>query len=399
MSVTFRLPSAHALDLLGFGWSPLFEAVLSLPIVVEPKRTPIHLPWARRCRNLPPDLLDEIGMLFGRFETARGGAQLMGGFVPGFFEVGIGTDLPTFEAELDALTKVDEQLVAYELSLAYGGSACGLHDGYHQLDLFDDPTYRQQVLDVAAPDRRMAELAQALFDDPMAIRDRYVRVLRRYWEEAFHDEWERILPRIEAEVTAGAHAFVTGGASRLVHELLPEATWDGATNSITIEKPWSDVCEVAERGRLLLVPTVYGWPRVLVEEAPPWPLMIIFPLRDMRHPAMPQASDAEVIDGFRAIGDETRLQIARLVAEHPRSTSELAALLSLSDSAISRHLKILQAAGLVDSQRDGYFVLYRLDPTRLDTLGRALHSTLGLSPGPSADVPPLPVTVHRSTED
>ncbi len=398
MSVTFRLPSAHALDLLGFGWSPLFESVLSLPVVVEPKRTPIHLPWARRCRDLPPDLLDEIGTLFGRFDRARGGAQLMAGFVPGFFEVGIGTDLPSFEAELEALAEVDEGLVAYELSLAYGGSSCGLHDGYHQLDLFDDPAYRQEVLDAAAGDERMAELARALFDDPMAIRDRYVRVLHRYWEAAFRDEWERILPRIEAEVTAGAHAFVTGGASKLVDELLPEASWDGATNSVVIDKPWSDSCDVSERGRLLLVPTVYGWPRVLVESAPPWPLMIIFPLRDMRHPAVPHASDAEVIDGFRAIGDETRLQIARLVADNPRSTSELAELLSLSDSAVSRHLKILQAAGLVDGQRDGYFVLYRLDPARLDTLGRALHSTLGIAGSASAQVPPLPVSVHRADE-
>lgn len=399
MPATFRLPSAHALDLLGFGWSPLFEAVLSLPVVVAPRRTPIHLPWARRCRELPPDLLDEIGTLFGRFETARGGAQLMGGFVPGFFEVGIGADLPSFQAELDALTEVDEQLVAFELSLAFGGSGCGVHDGYNQLDLFDDPNYRRRVLGAASSDPRMAELARALFDDPMAIRDRYIRVLHRYWEAAFRDEWERILPRIESEVTAGAHAFVTGGASKLVDELLPEASWDSASNSITIDKPWSQICDVSERGRLLLVPTVYGWPRVLVEDAEPWPLMIIFPLRDMRQPPVPQASDAEVVDGFRAIGDETRLQIARLVAEHPRSTSELAELLSLSDSAISRHLQILRAAGLVDGQRDGYFVLYRLDPSRLDTLGRALHATLGLTAGPSAEVPPLPVSVHRSTED
>jgi DNA-binding transcriptional ArsR family regulator len=103
-----------------------------------------------------------------------------------------------------------------------------------------------------------------------------------------------------------------------------------------------------------------------------------------------------VVEGFRALGDEVRLQIARLVAEHPRSTKELAALLSLSDSAISRHLKTMESARLVTSRRDGYFVLYGLQADRLDVLGRALRSTLGLTQATSGDVPALPVSVPRA---
>lgn len=68
-------------------------------------------------------------------------------------------------------------------------------------------------------------------------------------------------------------------------------------------------------------------------------------------------SNAEVVDGFRALSDETRLQIARLVAEDPRSTKELAAHLSRSDSAIARHLELMESAGLLVGRRDGYFVL------------------------------------------
>ena len=317
MAVSFRLPSPHALDLVGFAWSPLFEAVLSLPAIVQPQRTPLHLPWARRCRDLSPDLLEEIRLLTGRFDAACGGSQLLAGFVPGFFEVGLGSDLPSFEAELEALAAIDEDLVAYELSLAFGGSGCGMHDGY-DLDRFHDETYRRMVLDFAAADPRQEQLARAVFDDPGAVRDRYVRMLARYWEEAFGDEWSRVLPRIEAEVTAGAHAFVTGGAPKLVSELLPEGRWDDETSSIVVDREWDGACDLSERGRLLFVPTVYGWPRVLIEIAPPWPLLVVFPLRDLRHPAVPHASDLEVVDGFRAMADETRLQIARLVAEHPR---------------------------------------------------------------------------------
>lgn len=395
MAVSFRLPSPHALDLVGFAWSPLFEAVLSLPAIVQPQQTPLHLPWARRCRDLSPELLDEIRLLAGRFEDASGGSQLLAGFVPGFFEVGLGRDLPSFEAELEALAAVDEKLVAYELSLAFGGSRCGLHDGY-EVERFHDDTYRREVLAFAAGDRRREELARAVFDDPGAVRDRYVRMLARYWDEAFSAEWDRLLPRIEAEVTAGAHAFVTGGAPKLVSELLPEGRWDAETSSIVVDKEWDGACDLTERGRLLFVPTVFGWPRVLIEIDPPWPLLVVFPLHDLRHPAVPHASDLEVVEGFRAFGDETRLQIARLVAESPRSTSELAELLSLSDSAVSRHLKLMEAAGLVTGRRDGYYVLYGLNADRLDVLGQALRSTLGLAAAPGAGAPALPVSLHRA---
>lgn len=169
-----------------------------------------------------------------------------------------------------------------------------------------------------------------------------------------------------------------------------------AQSSIVVEKDWAGSCDVAERGRLLFVPTMYGWPCVLIELAQPWPLAVCLPLRELRRPEVPHASDREVVEGLRALADETRLQMARLVAEDPRSTKELAELLSLSDSAISRHLKILQAAGIVTGERDGYFVLYRLVEPRLDVLGRALRGTLGLAAGATGDLPALPVTLGRT---
>jgi DNA-binding transcriptional ArsR family regulator len=384
MSVTLQLPSAHPLDLIRFAWSPLFESVLSLEVVNHPKQTPMHLPWARRSRQLPEDLREEIGALTHCFD----------GFVPGIFEVGLDGDSPAFEDELAAFGELDDDLVTYEISLACGGLSCHSPDP-HGPELITDAAYRDEVLASAAGDTRRAALARAAFDDPGGLRERYARMLSRYWEAAFKEEWERLVPRIEAEVTAGAHALVTGGAPKLVAEMLPEGRWDSATSSIIIEKDWDGACDIAERGRLLFVPTVYGWPRVLLEVVPPWPVSVIFPLRDLRQPAVPHASDSEVVDGFRALGDETRLQIARLVAEHPRSTKEIAQLLSLSDSAISRHLKIMESAGLVTSKRDGYFVLYGLHADRLDVLGRALRSTLGLVQGSADGVPRLPVSLPR----
>ncbi len=385
MAVSFRFSSERPLDHVGFAWSPLFEAVLSLPTLAHPKRTPMFLPWVRRCRDLSPDLLKEIDELFRPFV----------GFVPGIFEVGFLGNRPTFEAEVAALRGLPAETVAHELSLCCGGLGCG-HPASLDSSVIHDRDYRDDTI-ALADDAGHGHLARAAFEDPEALRDRYAVVLERYWEEAFREEWERLLPRIEAEVTDGARTLVTRGAPGLVEELLPEGRWDAATSSIVIERKWDGTVDVAERGGLLFVPTVFGWPKVLIELAEPWALAIMVPLRDLRQPEVPSASDHEVADGLRALGDETRLQIARLVAEQPRSTKELAELLKLSDSAVNRHLKILDAAGVVMGERDGYFVLYRLRPERIGQLGGALRHTLGLAASSAGgQVPALPVSLGRT---
>jgi DNA-binding transcriptional ArsR family regulator len=380
MAVTFGLPSERPLDLVGFAWSPLFEAVLSLPVVIHPKRTPMHLPWARRCRELPDDLVNEIRALAGAFD----------GCVSGIFEVGLAGDSPTFEDELAAFMALDDHLVAYGVSSAL----CELGpSGGDVRERVDDAAYRSAVISAAgAVGEPRAELARQTFEEPGAVQSRLAGMLERYWEAAFRDEWERVLPRIEAEVTDGARALVTRGVPGLVDELLPEGRWDELTSSIVVDRAHHHRCDVAARGGMQFVPTVYGWPRVLIETDEPWPVLVVHPLRDMRQPEVPHASDHEVAEGLRALGDETRLQITRMVAEQPRSTKELAELLRLSDSAVSRHLKILDAAGVVTGERDGYFVLYRLRPERIGQLGGALRRTLGLAHGRSGNVPALPVT-------
>lgn len=67
-------------------------------------------------------------------------------------------------------------------------------------------------------------------------------------------------------------------------------------------------------------------------------------------------------EGFKALGDITRLRIVRLLA----STNEEACLCELVDSLLepqyklSRHLKMLRGAGLLNVQKDGRWVYHRL---------------------------------------
>ena len=56
---------------------------------------------------------------------------------------------------------------------------------------------------------------------------------------------------------------------------------------------------------------------------------------------------------FRAIADPTRREILRLLRDGPRTVGEIAANFRMSRPAISKHLRLLRAAGLVVSHKDG----------------------------------------------
>jgi DNA-binding transcriptional ArsR family regulator len=82
---------------------------------------------------------------------------------------------------------------------------------------------------------------------------------------------------------------------------------------------------------------------------------------------------------LRALADDTRLQVLRLIAERPRSTQELAPLVGLSEAALSKHLRHLAEAGVLQAQRTGYYVLYHLEPEQITVVMESIQTYLEIS--------------------
>jgi DNA-binding transcriptional ArsR family regulator len=64
---------------------------------------------------------------------------------------------------------------------------------------------------------------------------------------------------------------------------------------------------------------------------------------------------------FRALGDDTRHQLLRLLRDGSRTSGELAAHFTSSWPTISRHLAVLREAGLVIAERHGQEIRYELN--------------------------------------
>lgn len=73
-------------------------------------------------------------------------------------------------------------------------------------------------------------------------------------------------------------------------------------------------------------------------------------------------------NAFAALADPTRREVFERLAKGPRSVGDLADGLPVSRPAVSQHLKVLKAAGLVTDHPEGARRVYQIDPQGLGQL-------------------------------
>ena len=79
-------------------------------------------------------------------------------------------------------------------------------------------------------------------------------------------------------------------------------------------------------------------------------------------------------DILEALGNAERRRLVETLREGPRSVTELAAETPISRPAVSRHLSVLERAGLVTHRGEGTRNLYSLDPRGFEATRQWLDS-------------------------
>jgi DNA-binding transcriptional ArsR family regulator len=71
------------------------------------------------------------------------------------------------------------------------------------------------------------------------------------------------------------------------------------------------------------------------------------------------------VEVFEALADPTRRRIVELLAENERSAGEVAKHFRVSRPAVSKHLRVLREAGVVNARGEAQRRIYRLEPRAL----------------------------------
>ncbi|GCB43791.1 metalloregulator ArsR/SmtB family transcription factor [Streptomyces sp. NL15-2K] len=295
-----------------FAISPLREVMGSLRALRAPGLYPLHRPWRE-------SVLAGLDPADARLLAALVGPTLV---LPDFLTPRPTTFAPTIDDQLAVVRATPTEVVRRDLTAVHAPGP--LPDALRA---------------VTAPgDDLQAELCD---------------VLRRYWESALLPSWPRMRLVLEADITHRARQLATGGAHLLFADLHPNLRWDGGV--LRVHKMIGRH-HVDGSGRgLRLVPSLFAHkpaPPVSAEEPP----MLAYPSRGtatLWEPVPEPDSSA-----LSALLGAPRTTVLRLLAE-PLPTVEIARRLGVTPSAVSQHLKVLHATGLVTRARDGRRVLYR----------------------------------------
>jgi len=81
---------------------------------------------------------------------------------------------------------------------------------------------------------------------------------------------------------------------------------------------------------------------------------------------------------YRALADPTRREILRLLREGDLAAGELAGHFEISWPSVSRHLRVLDTAGLVSSERHGGRIIYTLQTSVLQDVATEVAEMAGV---------------------
>lgn len=182
-------------------------------------------------------------------------------------------------------------------------------------------------------------------------------LLGECWDSLVAPDWPLLRAVLERDVVHRAGRLTSYGWSGALSDLHRHVHWrDGG---IEVDRFADERHELGGRG-LLLIPSVFLWPRVIVSTAgTPWPPFLAYPARGIGELLAP--GDGSVSGGLAELLGRNRARV--LVAlETPASTSQLVRSLGLTLGGAGDHLRVLRTAGLVDRSRQGRNVLYRRTP-------------------------------------
>ncbi|MER7763029.1 ArsR family transcriptional regulator [Streptomyces sp. NPDC097619] len=306
---------------LRFAISPLWEAVAALRATTDPGRHALHLPWLKEASAL------------GTERTA---------LLP---------HLPELEARLPAprcpLATLDEELA--ELA---------------------------EPAEPPAPEGPEGTTADAVGAAGAATS----AAVRGWWRAGVEPYWPRIRAVLEADLAHRTRQSAEDGIQEVLARLHPDLDWSAGRLRLPagaagpVARPAPAAAGAAAGPGLTLAPSAFAPRCLLVPGRPGVPPCLVYPARGL---GTLWERPADTAEGLARLLGRSR---ARLLADTvtPSTTTGLAERTGLTAGAVSQHLAVLGAAGLVTRHRYGREVYYRAADLGLALLGGA-HPPRGAS--------------------
>lgn len=324
------------------------EMFYSLHVLAEPAHHLSNQAWAVATgEELPADLkadIDYFGRYFNQWLDISDVVQRIDAYGLGF---------ETFLGRLRVLPPIEIVEIALN----------GL--GFEELGYAHEPP----------EDPELAAVRHEARVRPGEFVARLVRTLEGYWQIIFAQEWERRRPLLEQRRAREAARLDNMEPLAWLTSLTPRITYDQQQKVLVFHKAQELRFDPMRLKQILCLPSTFSPPHLMVGYA--YQRLSIC-LNVALTLATPEVVPAQLLQVLKALSDETRLRIFKFCVRQPQYTQELAKRLKLAEPTISRHLKLLQSASLVQSYKDGPVVRYAGSLELIDQLPALMREFLRL---------------------
>lgn len=205
---------------------------------------------------------------------------------------------------------------------------------------------------------RLTAGADELYRRPRRTLRAVAAELRTVHDRLIAPHWPRMRAVLDADIAHRARLLAEGGLRRLFADLHADLRWTDGRITIAEPKPLQKKAFQVTLGPdgLVLVPSVLCWPYVPVKISTTTQTTVTYPARGIG--ALWQtARPPDSARGAARLLGEPRARILAILRS-PASTTDLAVRLGVTPGAVSQHLAVLHAGGLVGRERVGRHVLY-----------------------------------------
>ncbi|MDQ3706422.1 MAG: metalloregulator ArsR/SmtB family transcription factor [Chloroflexota bacterium] len=340
-----------AVPQVNFMVSPLYDMFVSLSTMVHPGER--HDAWASEIkRDLSPQMREEADYFYTLFENRL--VELAvdypdHGDVEGFFRylenmaaedfVFYATGRVMQPSEIAAMSSHPLRLLAALLKL-YGGE--------HRIH---DQGWRQAL--------------QLLATEADTLRTRLLRLLRTYWQQSYRHQIARLKPAWEESVRERTQSLGPDRLTAVQERFL-------ANRTLPREFPEGYPLE-----KVQLVPSLFLSMSSMILYGYGQLIIIYDALTSDEHRNAMAHVQRRIVAVARALEDPTRMTILRAIAkDNEYYGSRLAAKCGITPSSISRHMRVLREAGLINEINQDNRVMYELKRDALEKFCEDLHEYL-----------------------
>jgi DNA-binding transcriptional ArsR family regulator len=203
-------------------------------------------------------------------------------------------------------------------------------------------------------DDRDADAIMTLYDHPEELRERMAVLLERFYAEHYRSEMPKRMPALHRSVATHRQETVTD-AGQLAARLTGRNTClEGVCAGPFTRLVFTPSTDMGVYSSCSSIGQTHG---------------LYYPCEPEYMGAQPdEAQETRLARIYKALGDEQRLRILRMLSEQEMYAQEIVERTGLHQSVVSRHLTFMKAVGLLNARKHNNMKFYSLNPAAREML-------------------------------